>query len=266
MAEPLHLQPEPEPVREHVRLGDQTLELDPESAAAVRSAFEGLAQQYGAALERYRAETLQSLGTSGAFPGPAAPAPPQPSDFGIPDPDLMLTDKTRWAEAFQQTLAEQLGGIRQEQAQMVQGAVQAFQQELARRDQAAAARSRHDAAMADMLERRGLEENTLVVQAVYDREFEKLKHLPLELALDKIGAEAEQEIARIRHGEQWTMERGPAQAVAPKPPPVLRSARRAPAAPPPPAPPPGGLSPEGGLGSMGQIIRKRQAALLGRTA
>ena len=62
MAETLHLQPDPEPATEQVRLGDQTLELDPESAAAVRGAFETLAQQYGSALEEYRRQALQSIG------------------------------------------------------------------------------------------------------------------------------------------------------------------------------------------------------------
>ena len=54
MAEPLHLQPDPGPETEQIRLGDQTLELDRESAQTVRTAFEALAAQYGAALEDYR--------------------------------------------------------------------------------------------------------------------------------------------------------------------------------------------------------------------
>src|SRR5262245_46136485 len=266
MAEQLHLKPEPEPEYEQVRLGDQTLELDRASAQTVRDAFESLAAQYGAALENLQRQTLQQVGT----PWQGQPLPPQaPSQVGVevPDPDVLFQNKQAWTDEFARSLQGQLAGVRQDSAQLVQGAVQAFQQELNRRDAAQAAQQRHDIAMKEMLERRGLSENTRVVQAIYNEQYDQLKHLPLELALDRIGAEAEFEIQPIRSGEKWEI--GPANTqtgVAPRPPAMLRAARRAPrTAAPAPAPegPQGGLPPNGELGMMGQIIRKRQAAIMG---
>ena len=117
-----------------------------------------------------------------------------------------------------------------------------------------------------MLERRGLGEHTMVVQAVYNQQYEKLKHLPLELALDKVGLKAEEEITRIRSGEQWTMTPARTQTgVAPRPPAMLRSARRAQRAAPAPVSEEQDLqSPGGGLGPMGMIIRKHQAKPFGQ--
>lgn len=269
MAEPLHL-PEPEePQTEQIRLGDQTLELDPESARTVRDAFESLAAQYGAALEQYQRQTLQSLGTPQAPPPQFVP-PALPEGLAVPDPDLLFQNKGAWTQEFANSLEGRLAQLDQQNVARAQGLAGAFQQELARRDAAQAAQARHDAAMAEMLERRGLTENTLVVQAVYDREYEKLKHLPLELGLDKVGAIAKEEIDKIRSGEQWSLTPAPTQTgVAPRPPAMLRSARRASRAPV-AAPPPedqGLQSPGGGLGMMGRIIRERQSKVLGtRTA
>jgi len=265
MSEQLHLKPDPEPEFEQVRLGDQTLELDRQSAQAVRDAFESLAAQYGAALENLQRQTLQNVGQP--WQGQSQPIPQQ--GFEIPDPDVLFQNKQAWTDGLAQSLQTQLGGVRADSAQMVQGAVQAFQQELARRDAAQAASQRHDAAMKEMLERRGLTENTLIVQAVYNQDYDKLKHLPLELALDRIGARAEEEINRVRSGEQWQLGAAQTQTgVAPRPPRVLRSANRAPrAAAPVAAPEPqGGIPPNGELGMMGQIIRKRQAAIMGTRA
>src|SRR5215475_4126503 len=121
--------------------------------------------------------------------------------------------------------------------------------------------------MEEMLERRGLTENTRVVQAIYNEQFEKLRNLPLETALDHIGALANEENDRIRSGERWTMGAAPTQTgVAPRPPATLRSARRAQRAAPTTPPETSGPnleSPGGGLGAMGIIIRKRQASAMG---
>jgi hypothetical protein len=261
MAEPLHLPPDEEPQVEQIRLGDQTLELDPESAATVRNAFESLAAQYGAALEEYRRQTLQSFGTPQAPPPFPTGAPQLESGLAVPDPDLLFQNKQAWTDDFARSLEGRLGQLEGRQTQLVQGAVSAFQQELARRDAATAAQQRHDAAMAEMLERRGLSEHTRVVQAVYNELYPQLQHLPLELGLDKIGAEAQREIERIRAGEQWQLTGAQTQTgVAPRPPQMLRSARRAQRA---PAAAPAAseemTSPGGGLGAMGMIIRKHQA-------
>ena len=267
MAEPLHLQPDPGPDTEQVRIGDQTLELDRESARIIRDQFESLAAQYGAQLEQFRAQALQTVGTQ--QPMPEFPHPPE--GLAVPDPDLLFQNKGAWTEEFARSLEGKLGGVRQEATQLVQGAVQAFQQELNRRDAAQQAKSIHDSAMAEMLERRNLAEHTMVVQAVYNQQYDKLKHLPLELALDKVGALAEEEITRIRSGEQWTIT--PAntqQGLAPRPPAMLRSARRAtrsgPSAPPPSPADKTLVSPGGGLSAMGMIIRKHQARMMGSGA
>jgi len=264
MAEPLHLPEDEEPQTEQIRLGDQTLELDAASAATVRNAFETLAAQYGAALEDYRRQALQSVGTPQQAPQFQPPALPE--GIGVPDPDLLFQNKAAWTDEFQRSLEGRLGQLEGRQTQLVQGAVSAFQAELNRRDQLAAVQAKHDAAMAEMLERRGLTENTLVVQAVYNREYDKLKHLPLELGLDKIGAAAQEEIQKIRSGESWTL--GPANTqtgVAQRPPAMLRTRQRVQrAAPQAAAPADQGLqSPGGGLGQMGMIIRKRQQAVMG---
>src|SRR5262245_24126801 len=260
MAEPLHLKPDPEPAYEQIRLGDQTLELDPASAQTVRDAFESLAAQYGAALENLQRQTLQQVGTSWV-------PPVQPQNVEVPDPDVLFQNKQAWTDGLASSLQQQLGGVRAESAQLVQGAVQAFQQELQRRDAAQAAQQRHDAAMEEMLERRNLGDHTRIVQAIYNEQYDKLKHLPLELALDRIGAESEAYIQQVRSGEKWEIGPGNTQTgVAPRPPRMLRTAQRAPraAAPPPgPSEPEGGIPPNGDLGMMGRIIRKRQAQIMG---
>jgi hypothetical protein len=262
MSDPLHLPPEQEPETEQIRLGDQTIELDPQSAAAVRTAFESLAGQYGAALEDLRRQALQSIGTAQV---PPQYLPPAPEGLGVPDPDILFQNKQQWAEGLAGSIENRLGQLEGRQTQLVQGAVSAFQQELARRDAAQSAQQRHDEAMQEMLERRGLTDHTLVVQAVYNREYEKLKHLPLELGLDRIGQQAVQEVERIRSGEQWQLGPGATQTgVAQRPPAMLRSARRAPRPASAPAPSEELQSPGGGLGMMGNIIRKRQAEIMGR--
>jgi len=268
MAEPLHLQPDPGPDTEQVQLGGETLTVDRDTAHAIRNAFEGLAANYQANLEQLRAQAMQSIGTQRPMP---EYQPPSPEPFGVPDPDLLFQNKQGWTDQFAQNLQHQLGGVRQESAALVQGAVQAFQQELNRRDQMQAARATHDKAMEEMLERRGLADHTRVVQAIYNEQFEKLRNLPLETALDHIGALANEEIDRIRSGERWTMGAAPTQTgVAPRPPATLRSARRAQRAAPVATPPESSgaslESPGGGLGAMGTIIRKRQAALVGGSA
>jgi hypothetical protein len=63
MAEPLHLPEDQEPTTEQLRLGDETYELDPTTAAGIRHSFESLAAQYGAQLEEYRRQALQTVGT-----------------------------------------------------------------------------------------------------------------------------------------------------------------------------------------------------------
>jgi len=266
MAETLHLpQGEPQPDTEHVQLGGQSIEMDRDTARAVRDTIEGLAANYQANLDQLRAQMLQQVGTPYRQP---PPEPQGPEPFGVPDPDLLFQNKQGWTDQFAQNLQQQLGGVRQENLQAVQGLANAFQQELNRRDQMQAAKAIHDAAMDQMLERRGLIDHTRIVQAIYNEQFDKLRNLPLELALDKIGALANEEIDRIRAGERWTM--GPAATqtgVAPRPPATLRTVRRAarPVAAAPPAESGGQdlQSPGGGLGAMGEIIRKRQAAIMG---
>lgn len=264
MAEPLHLPEDQGPQTEQIRLGGSTLELDPAAAAVIRQEFESLAAQYGAALEDYRRQALQSVGTP--QPMPQWQPPPMPE---VPDPDLLFQNKQAWTDEFARNLEMRIGQAEGRSAQMAQGLASAFQQELNRRDLAQQAQARHDAAMQEMLDRRGLTENTRVVQAIYNEQYEKLKNLPLELALDQIGAEAEAEIERIRSGETWSIGAAPTQTgVAPRPPAMLRTTRRAsrPAAPP-AAPSDTGLAaPGGGLGAMGMIIRKRQAQVMGGTA
>lgn len=261
--QPLHYTPEPGPPVEQVRLGNQTLELDPEAARVVREAFEGLAGQYGQALEQYRAQTLSQLGNQVQRPMP--PMPEMPAGLDVPDPDLLFSNKAAWTDEFARNLEQRLGGLEGRQTQLVQGAVQAFQQELQRRDMAQAAQAKHDAVMEEMLNRRGLDEHTLIVQAVYDREYDNLRNLPLELAIDRVGSLAEEEIGRIRSGEKWSLAPVQGGGTTQRPPAMLRSARRAaaPAAAPQQDIPPGGLEAGGGIGMMGKLIRKRQNQVLG---
>lgn len=262
MSEPLHLQPDPEPQLEQVRLGDETYNLDPATARGIRNAFEALAGQYATSLEEYRRQALQSIGTP---QGQQMAQQEPPPGLEIPDPDVLFQNKQAWTQGLGNSLEQRLAIERQQNLQMTQGVLGAVQNELNRRDAAQQAKQLHDRAMEEMLDRRGLTDNRLVVQAVYNQNFEKLKHLPLELALDKIGAEAQEEIGRIRSGENWQL--GPANTqtgVAPRPPKMLRSVQRAAAPRPAPAPADRDLEPAGGgLGMMGKIIRKRQAGVLG---
>jgi hypothetical protein len=186
-----------------------------------------------------------------------------PQGLEVPDPDLLFSNKGAWQEGFAGSLEQRLAGLEGKQAQMVQGAVQAFQQELARRDQASAAQKTHDDAMQEMLEARGLQDHTLVVQGIYNQQYNNLQHLPLKLALDRIGQLAQEEIDRIRAGERWTVvpNQNEGRGVAPRPPAMLRSVKKAPAAVQ-TAPETPAYDPNGSIGTMGRIIRKRQQALL----
>jgi hypothetical protein len=264
MAEPLHLPEEQDPGLEQIRLGENTVEVDPTTAAIIRQSYESLAAQYGAALEDYRRQALQTVGTP--HQAPAFQPPQAIPGIDVPNPDLLFQNKDAWSQEFGNSIEGRIAQVEAKSAQMSQGLASAFQQELNRRDAAAQAQQRHDAAMAEMLERRGLQQNTLVVQAVYNREYDKLKHLPLELGLDKIGAEAELEIQKIRSGESWELGAAPTQTgVAPRPPAMLRSARRASRAPtqaPAEAARTEMQSPNGSLGPMGMVIRKRQEQLM----
>jgi hypothetical protein len=246
---------------EAIRLGDRTVELDPESAKIVRESFENLAANYGAQLEQFKAQALQTVGTQQPMPQ----FQPQygPQGLEIPDPDKLFSNKDAWTNEFQQALEQKLGAADARQAQMVQGAVAAFQQELARRDQASAAQKIHDDAMNEMLDARGLQDHTRIVQAIYHEQYNNLQHLPLKLAFDKIGAMAQEEIDRIRAGERWTVvpNQNEGRGVAPRPPAMLRSVKKAPSAPQ-TAPETPAYDPNSNLGPMGKILKKRQAALL----
>jgi hypothetical protein len=233
--------------REQVRLGDRVLELEPEQAAAVRDAFQGLATSYSAALEEQRRQTLQTLGTPG-WTAPVHPPEPPPG-LEVPDPDLLFANKDAWQEGFARSLEARLGSLRGEQAALVQGAVAAVDEELRRRDQRAQAQNLHDATMEEMLERRGLSDHRRIVQAVYNDEYARVQHLPLAMAIDHIGQVASEEIAAIRGGaaEAPTAE-------APTPPALLRSARRAGTTGSAPAPAP--------AKSLSDLIRHRQQVLV----
>src|SRR5215475_770833 len=194
MAEPLHLPPDEGPDTEDVRLGDQTYQVDRDAARAFRDTVEGLSAQYTAQLEDMRRQILQQVGTPQQY---YQPPQPQPEPFQVPNPDVLFQNKDAWTDEFTRGLYGQFGQLRQENTQQVQGALQAVQAELNRRDMMARAQATHDAAMSEMLERRGLTENTDFVQTIYNQQFEKLKNLPLELALDKIGALAQERIEQV---------------------------------------------------------------------
>jgi hypothetical protein len=182
MAEPLHLQPD-QPDTEQIQLGGETLELDRNAARVIREQFETMAAQYGAALEDYRRQAMQTIGTN----QPPPQMPHVPEGLAVPDPDLLFQNKGAWTEGLGQSIDYKLGAVRQENLQTAQGLANAFQAELNRRDQIAQAKALHDHAMEEMLDRHGLNEHTVVVQAIYNQQYEKLKHLPLELGLDRIG-------------------------------------------------------------------------------
>jgi hypothetical protein len=251
---------------ETIRLGDRTVQLDPENAQAVREAFENLAGQYAGRLEEmkrqqeeYQRQVLQYAGTQGQQ------VPQMPDGFNVPDPDMLFSNKNAWTDEFQRALESKIGAVQGNAQQMVQGAVQAFQQELNRRDQAEAARKFHDEAMSEMLQARGLSDHTRIVQAIYHEQYKNLEHLPLKLALDRIGQLAQEEIDRIRAGERWTVVPNANSSVAPRPPAMLRSVKKAPT-PVQTAPQTPEYDPSGSLGMMGKIIKKYQAQSFKRTA
>jgi len=260
MAEPLHLQPDPEPEMRQVHLGDgSVVTLSPEDAQKLENSYQSMAAQYGAQLEEYQRRAMQTFGTQQPMPQAPQYAPQ------YPDPDLMFQNKDAWSAELGNAIQQQIGAVRGESYDIAQRTVAAVQGELARRDAAMQAKALHDRAMEQMLDQKGLTEHTRIVQAIYNEQFEKYRNLPLEMALDKIGNEAIAEIERIRSGEQWSLVPGAApQGVTQRPPAMLRSARRAARA---PAPPPERsdelMEPGGGLKAMGMIIRKHQARYMG---
>ena len=264
MSDPLHLPPDPEPQIEQLRLGDKVVELDPQSARDVQEYVQALAAQYGASIEEVRRQALQSVGTNQPMPAQVPQYGPDP--MAVPDPDILFRDKQAWSQEFSNSLQAQLGQVRGEMNQTAQHLAGALQQEFARRDAVAQAKAVHDRAMEEMLERRDLTQHTRIVQAIYNEQYDKLKHLPLEMGLDRIGQEAEAEIQRIRAGEKWSMQPGGApQGVAPRAPArhlrsTQRAARPAPAA---PSAEQGLQEPGGGLGLLGKMIRTHQAKAMG---
>src|SRR5215475_34186 len=101
MSEPLQLKPDAEPETEQVRLGDQTVNLDPETARVIREQVEALGAQYGGALENFQRQALQQVGTpwqqSPQYQQPYQPPPPM-----VPDPDVLFQDKGAWSGQFEQ--------------------------------------------------------------------------------------------------------------------------------------------------------------------
>jgi len=242
------------PAREQVQLGTQVLELAPDDAATVRRAFQDLAQSYGASLDDQRRQLLSTMGTPQWQPPPVSS--PGELVLDVPDPDLLFSNKDAWAASFAQNLEGRIRRAQGEQAALLQGAVSAVDQELQRRDLQTQAQTIHDQAMEEMLERRGLGDHRRIVQTIYNEQYGNLQHLPLGVALDQLGALAEQEIASIR-GTQ------PAAAATPQqtaPPAMLRSARRAGSAPAPEQAPRGK--------TLSDLIRAHHTAFLdgGRAA
>jgi hypothetical protein len=213
--------------REQVHLGNRIVELAPEDAATVRQAFLDLGNTYGAALDQTRRELLSTMGT----PQWQAP-PPAPPDaaLDVPDPDLLFSNKDAWAASFANTIEGRIRRAQAEQVGLVQGAVAAVDQELKRRDMQQQAQTIHDSAMEEMLERRGLSDHRRIVQTIYNEQYPALSNLPLGVALDQLGALAEQEIAHIRGGQPAAAQQQTA------PPAMIRSGRRASAPAPEPAP------------------------------
>lgn len=241
------------PGKEQVQLGNRVVELDPETAGAVRQSFQDLAGSYGAAIEEQRRQILGSLGT----PGWQAPAPgPQfepPPSVEIPDTDLLFTNKDAWQDALTQSLERRIRTAQGEQTALVQGALGAVDDELRRRDYRQQAQTLHDEVMEEMLERRNLGDNRRMVQTIYNEQYANLSNLPLGIAIDQIGQLAEQEIAQIR-GQTAP---APAETLAQtSPPALLRSSRRA-----------GGESAPAPhqQKTISDLIRHRQAILLGRS-
>lgn len=245
-----------EQTAEQVHLGNRVVELPPDAATAVRGALTDLANSYGVALDQQRRQLLEQMGTPGWQAPAHVPPPPPPSGVEIPDPDLLFANKGVWAEQFARNLEHRLSRQQGEQQAFVAGAVTAVDQEMRRRDLQAQAQQLHDTTMEEMLDRRKLGDYRRLVQGIYDEQYQALQHLPIGVAIDQIGALAEQEIATIR-GETRG-EPPPASAAPSGPPALLRSARRAAA--------PGG--PAAGIAApktLSDLIRQRQQALLGGT-
>jgi hypothetical protein len=238
------LVPEEQPTREAVNLGGRTVELDPEAAAAVRGAFQGLADTYAQSLEQERRRVLDQLGTPG-WQMPESPA------LEVPDPDLLFQNKDVWKRGLEASVDAKLQALQAQQQQLVQGAVSAVDQELQRRDAAARARTEHDAAMESMLEAKGLTSpaHRRLVQAIYTESFDRVKHLPIEVAFDQIGTAAIEDISALGGGKAAPASSEPER----KAPAMLRSARRAGTAPAPQEPAPKTIS---------DLIRGHQRAVL----
>jgi hypothetical protein len=215
------------PARQQVQLGGRTLELAADDAATVRQAFQDLANSYGQSLDDQRRQILSQIGT----PQWQQPAPQPVVDplVDVPDPDLLFSNKQAWADSFANSVEGRIRRAQSEQTALLQGAVSAVDQELKRRDLQTQAKQIHDTEMEAMLERRELGDHRNIVQMVYNEQYQALQHLPLGVALDQIGALAEQEIANIRGVHPAAAPAAAQQQTAP--PRLLSSGRRAGSAP-----------------------------------
>jgi len=244
--------------REQVQLGNQIVELDPHDAATVRDAFTTLSHAYGQSLDEQRRQLLSQMGT----PQWQVPQPMAPSGVDVPDVDLLFQNKEQWANHFATAIDARLAQNLAQSAALVHRAVQAVDQEFRRRELRDQAQSVHDTTMEAMIERRGLDEHRKLIQSIYNDRYAALQHLPLAMAIDQIGQETAEEIARIRGTQPPT----PAPYAAPEPsapagpPLLLRSARRAGS-----GGVPGGAAPQQPK-TISDLIRARQAHLLGTAA
>jgi len=212
--------------RQQVQLGGRTLELAADDAATVRQAFQDLANSYGQSLDDQRRQILSQIGTP-QWQAPPPQAVPDPV-VDVPDPDLLFSNKQAWADSFAAGIEGRIRRAQSEQTALLQGAVAAVDQELKRRELQTQAKEIHDTEMEAMLERRNLGDHRRIVQTVYNEQYNALQHLPLGVALDQIGAIAEQEIAEIRGVHPAA---APAAQQQTAPPRLLSSGRRAGSAP-----------------------------------
>ena len=166
---------------------------------------------------------------------------------------MLFANKAAWEAAVAREIDARLAEQRTENEALVVELYKQLQDELAQRDRASTMRQHQESCYADMLSAHPkLTAEPAFVQAVYNEIYDDIKHLPINVAYERLGEVAQARFDNLR-GEAPSAPAPTAPRATPRAPALLSSGRRgAPAATQPPA-----------RQTVSDVILRNQARLLG---
>lgn len=179
-------------------LGDRVVEVPADSAEDIRRAFDAQAGRYGSELEAVRRAAY-------AAPPPVVyaqpPTPQSPPPVELPDPDLMFSNKAAYQREFQRWLDARDAGTRGYSENLAQTVLGMVQNELAARENRAAAERLENEIFSETLDRHAkLQGNETFFWSVFDEEYDNIRHLRASDAYERAAEIAEQRLATLGGG------------------------------------------------------------------